>query len=135
MMMAFRNVVCALNSLYYFPHSRDFISRHTLHVVILVIPRCQFIWGFAPKKREHENNILINFVRGFISATLLFCYCQLVFRCHKIHIYLRSLYASEDREEKYITHLKLLNRNVGVWHPMDLTFFATMSIEGLQHDD
>ena len=66
MMMAFRNVVCALNSLYYFPHSRDFISRHTLHVVILVIPRRQFIWGFAKKCDPRKKHFpVIDFVRGF----------------------------------------------------------------------
>ena len=77
MMMAFRNVVCALNSLYYFPHSRDFISRHTLHVVILVIPRRQFIWGFA-KKMWPATKITFSsnwFCKGFLfEARLLFCY-------------------------------------------------------------
>ena len=76
MMMAFRNVVCALNSLYYFPHSRDFISRHTLHVVILVIPRRQFIWGFAKKMWPTKITFSSNwFCKGFLfEARLLFCY-------------------------------------------------------------
>ena len=76
MKMAFRNVVCALNSLYYFPHSRDFISRHTLHVVILVIPRRQFIWGFAKKMWPTKITFSSNwFCKGFLfEARLLFCY-------------------------------------------------------------
>ena len=69
-------MLCALNSLYYFPHSRDFISRHTLHVVILVIPRRQFIWGFAKKMWPTKITFSSNwFCKGFLfEARLLFCY-------------------------------------------------------------